>query len=142
MEDVNRRSVMALGLTVAAATPLVVAMATPAAAAMYGPEDGEEIMPGIRQVKLGEFPATFGGYAKAVLSDYIYAPGVSEPSSAMMNDMICQMIEGELLTKLGDNEASTSKVGHLWTCAKDSLEQNTNESDAIAVMRVIDLLPG
>ena len=36
MEDMDRRSAMALGLTVAAATPLV-ALATPAAAAMYGP---------------------------------------------------------------------------------------------------------
>ena len=131
---------MALGLTVAAATPLV-ALATPAAGAMYGPEDGTEIMPGVRQVKLGEFPATFGGYAKAVLSDYIYAPGVVEPSSPMMNDMICQMVEGELLTKLRDEEPSVSKTGHLWTCAKDALEQNTNQSDAIAVMRTIDLLP-
>lgn len=140
MEDMNRRSAIALGLTVAAATPLV-ALATPAAAAMYGPDDGEEVMPGIRQVKLGEFPATFGGYAKAVLNDYIYAPGVVEPSSAMMNDMICQMVEGELLTKLRDEEPSTSKVGRLWTCAKGALEQNTNQSGAVAVMRVIDLLP-
>lgn len=141
MEDIDRRSAMALGLTVAAATPFV-ALATPAVAAMYGPEDGEEVMPGIRQVKLGEFPATFGGYAKAVVSDYIYAPGVVEPSSAMPNDMICQIVEGELLTTLRGEEPSTSKVGRLWTCAKDALEANTNETDAIAVMRVIDLLPG
>jgi hypothetical protein len=140
MDEIDRRSAMSLGFTLVAATPLV-ALATPAAAAMYGLEDGEEIMPGVRQVKLGEFPATFGGYAKAVLSDWIYAPGVVEPSSAMPNDMICQMIEGELLTKLRDEEPSISKVGRLWTCAKDALEQNTNQSDAIAVMRVIDLLP-
>ena len=49
MEDMNCRSAMALGLTVAAATPLV-ALATPAAAAMYSLEDGKEIMPGVRQV--------------------------------------------------------------------------------------------
>jgi hypothetical protein len=140
MDEMDRRSAMTLGLTVAAATPIV-ALATPAAAAMYGPEDGEEIMPGIRQVKISEYPATFGGYAKAVLSDFIYAPGVEEPSSAMPNDMICQMIEGELLTQLRGEEPSTSKVGSLWTCAKGALEQNTNQTDAVAVMRVIDLLP-
>ena len=140
MEDMNRRSAMALGLTVAAAAPLV-ALATPAAAAMYSLEDGKEIMPGVRQVIISEYPATFGGYAKVLVSDYIYAPGVAEPSSAMPNDMICQMIEGELLTKLRDEEPSISKVGRIWTCAKDALEQNTNQSDAIAVMRTIDLLP-
>ena len=130
----------ALGLTVAAATPLV-ALATPAAAAMYGPKDGKEIMPGLRQVIISEYPATFGGYAKVVVSDYIYAPGMAEPSSPMPNDMICQMMEGELLTKLRGEEASISKVGRVWTCAKDALEQNTNQSDAVAVMRTFDLLP-
>jgi hypothetical protein len=140
MDDIDRRSAMSLGLTLAVATPLV-ALATPAAAAMYGPEDGKEIMPGLRQVMIGEYPATFGGYAKVVVSDYIYAPGMAEPSSAMPNDMICQMMEGELLTKLRDEAPSVSKVGRIWTCAKDALEQNTNQSDAIAVMRTIDLLP-
>ena len=140
MEDMNCRTAMALGLTVAAATPLV-ALATPAAAAMYGPEDGKEIMPGLRQVIISEYPATFGGYAKVMVSDYIYAPGTAEPSSAMPNDMICQMVEGELLTKLRDEEESISKVGRVWTCAKGALEQNTNQSDAFAVMRTFDLLP-
>ena len=140
MEDMDRRTAMAIGLTVAAATPLV-ALATPAAAAMYGPEDGKEIMPGLRQVIISEYPATFGGYAKVMVSDYIYAPGMAEPSSAMANDMICQMIEGELLTKLRDEEESISKVGRVWTCAKGALEQNTNQGDAIAVMRTFDLLP-
>jgi hypothetical protein len=108
---------------------------------MYGPDDGTEVMPGIRQVDLGEFPVTFGGYAKAKVSDFIYAPGVIEPSSAMMNDMICQIIEGELVTKLRDEDWSTSKTGHLFTCAMGALEENKNESDADAIMRVIDLLP-
>lgn len=140
MEDMNRRTAMALGLTAAAATPLV-SLPTPAAAAMYGPEDGKELMPGLRQVVISEYPATFGGYAKVMVSDYIYAPGTAEPSSAMPNDMICQMMEGELMTKLRDEEGSVSKVGRVWTCAKGALEQNTNQSDAVAVMRTFDLLP-
>jgi hypothetical protein len=45
MEAVNRRSTLALGLTVAA-RPLI-AWATPAAAQTYGPEEGEEIAPGV-----------------------------------------------------------------------------------------------
>ena len=140
MDEMDRRSAMSLGFGLAAATPLL-ALATPARAAMYGPEDGKELMPGLRQVVISEYPATFGGYGKVMVSDYIYQPGVAEPSSAMPNDMICQMIEGELLTKLRDEEPSVSKVGRVWTCAKGALEQNTNQSNAAAVMRTFDLLP-
>jgi hypothetical protein len=33
------------------------------------------------------------------------------------------------------------RTGHLFTCALGALEENRNESDADAIMRVIDLLP-
>src|SRR5512145_1239495 len=55
MEAVNRRTTLALGLTTAA-TPLI-AWATPAAAQTYGPDEGEEIAPGVRVVTLGERPS-------------------------------------------------------------------------------------
>jgi len=139
MEDMNRRSAMALGLTVAAATPLV-ALATPAAAAMYGPEDGEEIMPGIRQVKLGEWPVSFATYTKAVVNDVVFAPGSGLPDEAMKSASICQIMEGELWVKQGD-KAFTAKTGHVYGCATGSFEEAKNETDAVAVMRAIDLLP-
>lgn len=50
MEAVDRRSTLALGLTMAA-TPLI-AWATPAAAQTYGPDEGEKTGPGVRVVKL------------------------------------------------------------------------------------------
>lgn len=52
MEAINRRTTLALGLTTVA-TPLI-AGATPAAAQTYGPDEGEEVGPGVRVVKLGE----------------------------------------------------------------------------------------
>ena len=116
---------------------------------MYGPEAGKEIMPGVRQVIISEYPATFGGYAKVVVSDYVYAPGMVEPSSPMPNDMICQMIEGELLTKLRDEEPSISKLGRVWTCAKEALEQEheperrrRGNADLRSAARLIVAVPG
>jgi hypothetical protein len=139
MELMNRRAAMTLGLAVVAAPPLV-GLATPAAAEMYGPDAGEEILPGIRQDDLGKWPVSFASYKTAVVTDYVFAPGSGFPNEAMKNDMICQILEGEIWIKQGDNEF-TAKSGHVFACAKDSFEEDRNQGSAAAVMRVIDLLP-
>ena len=137
MENLDRRSAIAFGAAVL--VPLV-SLSRPAAAAMYAPDAGKEIMPGIRQVELGEWQIGLGAYNKAVVNDYIFAPGSGFPSEAMKNDMICQMVEGEVWVKQGDKEF-TAKMGHTFTCATASFEEDKNQSKAVAVMRVIDLLP-
>jgi hypothetical protein len=139
MEQMNRRAAITLGLAVVAAPPLV-GLTTPAAADMYGPEAGKEILPGIRQVDLGKWPVSFAAYKTAVVTDYVFAPGSGFPNEAMKNDMICQILEGEIWIKQGDNEF-TAKSGHVFACAKDSFEEDKNQGSAAAVMRVIDLLP-
>jgi hypothetical protein len=139
MEQMNRRSAMTLGLAVVAAPPLV-GLATPATAEVYGPDAGKEILPGIRQVDLGKWPVSFAAYKTAVVTDYVFAPGSGFPNEAMKNDMICQILEGEIWIKQGDNEF-TAKSGHVFACAKDSFEEDKNQGNATAVMRVIDLLP-
>lgn len=138
MNDMNRRSAMTLGLTVAVGTPFV-ALATPAVAAMYGPDDGKEIMPGIRQVELGEWPVNLPAYKRAVVNDYVVAPGAAFPPETMMNDMICHIVEGEFLVKQGETEF-TAATGHVYACAKDSTEEDSNQGSVTAIMRVIDLL--
>ncbi len=139
MEQMNRRSALTLGLTAVAATPLA-ALATPAAAEMYGPGAGKEILPGIRQVDLGKWPVSFATYKTAVATDYIFAPGSGFPNEAMKNDMICQILEGEIWIKQGETPY-TAKTGHVFACAKDSFEEDKNQGSTAAVMRVIDLLP-
>jgi hypothetical protein len=136
MENINRRSAVVLGAVI---LPLV-SLSRPAAAAMYASDAGKEIMPGIRQVELGKWPIDLGTYKNAVVNDYIFSPGSGFPNEAMKNDMICQMVEGEVWVKQGDKEF-TAKMGHTFTCAKDSFEEDKNQSSAVAVMRVIDLLP-
>lgn len=137
MESLDRRSAIVLGAAIFA--PLV-SLSRPASAAMYAPDAGKEVMPGVRQVELGTWPIDLGTYKSAVVNDYVFAPGSGFPSEAMKNDMICQMVEGEVWVKQGDKEF-TAKMGHTFTCAKDSFEEDKNQSNATAVMRVIDLLP-
>jgi hypothetical protein len=137
MENLDRRSAILFGASLF--VPLV-SLSRPAEAAMYAADAGKEIMPGIRQVELGKWPIDLGSYKSAVVNDYVFGPGTGFPNEVMKNDMICQMIEGEVWVKQGDKEF-TAKMGHTFTCAKDSSEEDKNQSSAVAVMRVIDLLP-
>jgi hypothetical protein len=138
MEVMNRRSALALGLS--AGTLPLLALATPAAAAMYAADAGKEIMPGIRQVDISKGAINFGGYKSAVVTDYIIGPGAGFPEEAMKNDMICEMMEGEVWVKQGDQEF-TAKAPFVFACATGSTEEDKNQTDAAAVMRVIDLMP-
>lgn len=137
MDDVNRRSAMTLGLTVAVAAPLV-ALSTPVAAEMYGPDVGKEIMPGIRQVELGEWPVNFGGYTRVVMNDYIMGPGAAFPEEVQKNDMLCQILEGEITIRQ-DGNMIAAKTGHVYSCMVGTVETDVNEGDTAAIMRVIDL---
>ena len=139
MDDVNRRSAMTLGLTAAWVVPLV-AMPISAAAEMYGTDAGTEIMPGIRQISLGEWPVKFGGYTKAIMNDYVMNPGANFPEETMKNDMLCQVLEGEI-TIHQDGNTVMAKTGHVYSCIIGTVEVDKNDGTAAAVMRVIDLLP-
>ncbi len=138
MDVLNRRSAMSLGLTMAAAVPLVT-LPTPVAAEMYGPDAGTEIMPGIRQVEIGEWPVKFGGYTKVMVNDFVMGPGTAFPEEVMKNDMLCQILEGEIWIKQ-DGKEFTAKVGHVYSCVTGAVEEDKNEGSTAAIMRVIDLL--
>ena len=137
MEGLNRRSAMTLGLTVAAAVPLAV-LPSAAGAEMYAADAGKEIMPGIRQVELGEWPVNFGGYKRAVANDYVMGPGAAFPEETMKNDMLCHMVEGETAS-MQDGVAFTAKSGMIYSCATGMVGSDKNEGSIPAVMRVIDL---
>ena len=139
MENINRRSAVALGLTAAAAMPLF-GLTTPAVAQTYAPDEGEEVAEGVRIVTLGERESVLPAYAKLRLRDVVIQPGAKTPDNVMMNDMVCHMTEGEL--SVVQNETKfTAKKGDVWACAKTNTTEGTqNTSDAVAIMRVIDLL--
>lgn len=138
MEAINRRSTLALGLTMAA-TPLI-ASVTPVAAQTYGPDEGKELAPGVRQVDLSERDAVIPAYKMVKLRDIVIQPGAKTPDNVMKNDMVCHMTEGEL-SVVQNTKEFTVKKGDVWTCAKaDTTEGTQNKGDAVAIMRVIDLM--
>ena len=138
MEAINRRSTLALGLTMAA-TPLI-AWATPAAAETYGPDEGKEVGPGVRVVALGERASVIPAYATVKLRDIVLEPGAKTPDNVMMNDMLCHMTEGELSVVQNENKFIVKK-GDVWACAKGNTTEGTqNTGSVVAIMRIIDLM--
>jgi hypothetical protein len=141
MENFNRRKTLALGAAIFA--PVVVGLPRSAAAAMYTADAGKEILPGIQQIEIGKWPISFAKYKTVVVTDYVFAPGSGFPNEVMKNDMICQILEGEIWIKQGEQwgHSYTAKAGHVFACAKDSFKEDQNRSTMAAVMRVMDLLP-
>src|SRR3989337_3957257 len=135
MENMDRRLVLGFGL---AASALV--LPTAAAAQTYGPTEGKEIGPGVRVVALGERDSVIAAYAKIMLRDVVIQPGAKTPDNVMKNDMVCHMTEGELSVVQNENKF-TVKKGDVWTCAKTNTTEGTqNTGNAVAIMRVIDLM--
>ena len=135
MENMDRRLVLGLGL---AASTLV--LPTAAAAQTYGPNEGKELAPGVRQVDLSEREAVIPAYKMVKLRDVVIQPGAKTPDNMMKNDMLCHMTEGELAVVQNGNKF-TVKKGDVWSCAKGQTTEGTqNKGSAVAIMRVIDLM--
>jgi quercetin dioxygenase-like cupin family protein len=136
MTDMNRRSVLSLG--VVASTFALPAVAT---AQTYGPTEGKELGPGVRQVDLGERESLIPAYKMVRLRDIVLAPGAKTPTNMMPNDMLCHMTEGELAVVQNEKQF-TVKKGDVWTCSKDlNTEGTQNKGTTVAIMRIIDLMP-
>jgi len=137
MSDLDRRTALAFGLV--GVSGLVLPGA--AAAQTYGPNEGKERGPGVRQVDLGERDSSIPTYKTVRLRDIVVQPGAKTPDSMMMNDMLCHMLEGELAVVQNEKQF-TVKKGDVWTCARGITTEGTqNKGTTVAVMRIIDLLP-
>ena len=143
MHEIDRRSSLTLGLATAGAALL----AEGAAAQPYRPDEGTETRhPGVRIVNVSERPSMAGresvlpAYKRIVVRDLVYQPGATSKSDSMMNDMVCQCIDGEMRIDHRGGHAFTVKKGDVWTCVKDEPEDVTNTGNSVAIMRVINLL--
>lgn len=136
MPRVSRRTAIAVGLTVAAAS----AVPIQAKAAMYGPDEGEamEGMEGVRRIALSERATEISGFTTVRLLDLVFQPGAKFPESPM-EPMICHMVEGEL--QIANNgDPFTAKKNDVWTCNAGGTEAAENTSGEPAVMRVAQLI--
>ena len=138
MKGMNRRSTMALGLS-AAASPLFISSVS-AAVPAYGPNDGKELVPGVRVVELGTFNSDIPAYKSISMVDIVFQPGAVFPETPMDNDMVCQIMAGEFKIKKADKEF-TLKEGEMYTCSKGKTDGNTNTSAVVGIHRVAILVP-
>ncbi len=58
----------------------------------------------------------------------------------MKNAMVCEMTQGSLET-IADGKTVVYKKGDVWTCKPEMVISDVNKGDAVAIMRVFDLLP-
>jgi quercetin dioxygenase-like cupin family protein len=137
MRNFDRRSTVVLGLATTTA-----ALAAPQAAAQttYSPNDGREVVPGVRRVDLSRRQSAIPAYKTVSMRDMVYQPGAGGTRPSMPNDMVCHCLEGELEVDLGPGMQFTAKKGDVWTCAKGMPESASNKGSAVAIMRVTDLL--
>jgi hypothetical protein len=140
MEDMDRRSALALGLATAATVPALLTP-TPACAQRYRPDEGREIAPGVRRIDLTKRASEIPAYATVSMRDVVYQPGSKSENPAMPNDMVCHCLEGELQVSQGPDKQFVAKTGDVWSCMKGMAETNVNNGSTIAIMRVIDLIP-
>jgi hypothetical protein len=143
MEDVNRRSAIALGLTAAAATPLF-ALTGPALGAdlKYGPNDGQDIGAGRRLIEVGTVESQIDAYKTIKIIDVTYAPGASDPDddAPMDSDMVCHIMAGEFTIQKTGLDPYTVKDGMLYTCGKGKKDKATNLSNVMGIHRIALLL--
>jgi hypothetical protein len=112
---------------------------SPARAQTYRADEGKELAPGVRAVELGKGAAMIPGYKTVSLIDLVFQPQSNLPVSAMPNAMICHITEGELMV-LQDGKEFQAKKNHVWTCAEGTKEGARNDANALAVMRIANLL--
>jgi hypothetical protein len=139
MPNIDRRSALAIGLGIAAVVPAAL-RSSPARAAMYGKDEGQEVAPGVRVVRLTEKHAHIPAYQTVSLRDVVFEPGSKIENPSMRNDMVCHTIEGALYIDNGGGDEFDAPTGQVWSCAKDQYESAENRGDVPAVMRIIDLI--
>lgn len=134
MEIIDRRAVIALGAAILAPAALLPGSAK---AELYARHAGLEIMPGIRRIDLGRWPAPLPTYRAIVMTDYVIAPGSGFPLEKIRHDTIYHLLEGEL--RVRKDKELIVKAGGLFICIKGESKQDTNPGQVDAVMRVIAL---
>jgi hypothetical protein len=73
------------------------------------------------------------------MRDVIVQPGSKTMGPPMANAMVCHITEGALLVEQ-EGKTFTAKKNFVWTCNKGTKEQVSNKGNAVAIMRITDLM--
>jgi co-chaperonin GroES (HSP10) len=126
--DVDRRAILLLGL--AGASALILGAGDRVIA-------GEATGMDMKVIK--EATSMIPGFPKVRLREATYQPG-GRSKNTMQNPMVCECSQGSLEVTQ-DGKTFAVQQGDIWTCDKDTVEENVNKGSTVAVMRVFDLLP-
>ena len=137
MENIDRRSVLALGL---AAASVPAAGVHPAAAQTTGTPTDKALGPGVVERMYGQVPSMVPGFKTVQFRDIIFQPKSHFEPRAMPQPMICHIVEGELRIVQDGKEMKAPK-NFVYTCNTVTREHDFNEGNTVAVMRVYDLMP-
>jgi len=127
----DRRELLMLGL--AGASTLVLGKGSTVRAA-------EEKEVGVERKVIKEAESTIPGFSKIRLREFLYQPGGTSPVRKMPNAMVCECTLGSLEVT-NDGRTFTANKGDIWTCRQGGTEGAINKGQAVAIMRVLDLLP-
>lgn len=134
MRTVDRRSAVALGLAAASAV-----MMKPAAGQGTDYKDATP-WPGVVVRTYGATtPSLIPGFKTVSMRDVIMQPGSKTMGPPMENAMVCHITEGELKIDQ-EGKPFTAKKNFVWTCNKNTKEQASNVTNAVAIMRITDLM--
>lgn len=134
MKSIDRRNAIMLGAAMFAPAASLPGSAN---AEMYARHAGFEILPGVRRIDLGRWPAALPDYKAIVIADYVVAPGSGSPPEKLRHDTIYHILEGEFRVKK-DKEFMV-QAGGLFVCVRGESKEDTNTGQIDAVMRVITL---
>ena len=136
MRKLDRRSALKIG--VAAASAAVVSPATAQTTdALVGKDTSP--WPGVVVRSYGESPSLIPGFKTVSMRDLIMQPGSKTMGPPMPNAMVCHILEGEMRIDQ-EGKVFTAKKNFCWSCNKDTKEQAFNDSNAVAIMRITDLM--
>ena len=136
MKKVDRRSALRIGFAAVSA-----AVVTPAAAQTTGTLEGKDTSPwpGVVVRSYGESPSLIPGFKTVSMRDLIMQPGSKTMGPPMPNAMVCHILEGEMRIDQ-EGKVFTAKKNFCWSCNQDTREQAFNDSNAVAIMRITDLM--
>jgi hypothetical protein len=137
MQDITRRSAVALSLA-AAASVAAEAQAQGTGGGAPQPKETQR-GPGVIQREYGQERSLIPGFQTVSMRDLIVEPGaVFKSGMPMPNAMVCHITEGELLVHQ-DGRTITAPTFYVWTCNKGTDEWVENKGTVRSVMRITDL---
>ena len=141
MTYLDRRSALGFAGTLSGLVAAVPARADDCPVAVPGDRAGEEVAPGVREVFRKSQAVTLAAYKLVWMTDLVFRPGASTPADLVANDMVVLLHHGFLRVNVDETEVCLNS-GSVWAFAKGATLAYRNTGADVAVLRVIDLLPG